>query len=77
MDTDAAVNAKEPVRRKATVMEPLPNALYRVKLEDSSRVLAHVSARHKKDFLRLLPGDQVEVELSPLDFGRGRVVAKL
>lgn len=77
MDTDAAMNAKEPVRRKATVMEPLPNALYRVKLEDSSRVLAHVSARHKKDFLRLLPGDQVEVELSPLDFGRGRVVAKL
>jgi translation initiation factor IF-1 len=77
MDTDAAMNAKEPVRRKATVMEPLPNAIYRVKLEDSSRVLAHVSARHKKDFLRLLPGDQVEVELSPLDFGRGRVVAKL
>jgi translation initiation factor IF-1 len=77
MDTDAAVKPKEPVRRKATVMEPLPNALYRVKLEDSSRVLAHVSARHQKDFLRLLPGDQVEVELSPLDFGRGRVVAKL
>jgi translation initiation factor IF-1 len=77
MDTDAAMNAKEPVRRKATVMEPLPNAIYRVKLEDSSRVLAHVSARHQKDFLRLLPGDQVEVELSPLDFGRGRVVAKL
>ena len=77
MDTDAAVNTKEPVRRKATVVEPLPNALYRVKLEDSSRVVAHVSARHKKDFLRLLPGDQVEVELSPLDFGRGRVVAKL
>ena len=71
------MNEKEPVRRKATVIEPLPNALYRVKLEDSSRVLAHVSARHKKDFLRLLPGDQVEVELSPLDFGRGRVVAKI
>jgi translation initiation factor IF-1 len=68
---------KEAIRRPATVVEPLPNALYRVELEDTSRVLAHVTARHKKDFLRLLPGDRVEVELSPLDSGRGRVVAKI
>jgi len=68
---------KEAILRKATVLEPLPNALYRVELEDTSRVVAHVGARHNKDFLRLLPGDRVEVELSPLDYGRGRVVAKL
>jgi len=58
------------------VIESLPNALYRVELEDRSRVLAHVSSRRGKDFLRLLPGDRVEVELSPLDYGRGRVVRK-
>ena len=67
---------RTPIRRRATVIEPLPNALYRLELEDTTRVVAHVSARHNKDFLRLLPGDRVEVELSPLDYGRGRVVAK-
>ena len=59
------------------MIEQLPSAMYRVELEDLSRVLAHVSARRNKDFLRLLPGDQVEVELSPLDFGRGRVIRRL
>ncbi len=58
------------------VIEGLPNDLYRVELDDRSRVLAHVSARRAKDFLRLLPGDRVEVELSPLDYGRARVTRK-
>jgi translation initiation factor IF-1 len=58
------------------VRETLPNELYRVELEDRSPVVAHVSARRKKDFLRLLPGDRVEVELSPLDPGRGRVTRR-
>ncbi len=65
------------LRRRATVLEPLPNALYQLELEDTSRVTAHVSDRRKKDFLRLLPGDRVEVELSPLDPGRGRVLRKM
>jgi len=69
-------NTSQPVRRRATVVEPLPNALYRVELEDSTRVLAHVGERRSKDFLRLLPGDRVEVELSPLDYGRGRVTKR-
>jgi len=60
-------------RREGTVVEQLPNLLYRVEVEDGSRVLAHVAARSQKDFLRLAPGDRVEVELSPLDPGRGRV----
>ena len=68
---------KEAIRKQATVIEPLPNELYRVELEDSRRLVAHVSARRNKDFLRLLPGDRVEVELSPLDFGRGRVVRRM
>ena len=58
------------------MIEQLPNAVYRVELEDLSRVLAHVPARRNKDFLRLLPGDPVEVELSPLDPGRGRVIGR-
>ena len=66
----------EPIRRRGKVIEPLPNAMYRVELEEGSRVLAHVSERRKKDFLRLLPGDRVEVELSPLDLGRGRVTRR-
>jgi translation initiation factor IF-1 len=70
------VKAADPIRRRATVIEQLPNAVYRVELEDLSRVLAHVSARRNKDFLRLLPGDRVEVELSPLDLTRGRVVKR-
>ena len=70
------LQGKEPVRRRAKVVEPLPNALYRVELEDRSRVVAHVTSRRDKDFLRLLPGDQVEVELSPRDLGRGRVTRR-
>ncbi len=62
--------------RRGKVIEQLPRALYRVELEDLSRVLAHVTARRNKDFLRLLPGDAVEVELSPLDPKRGRVIRK-
>ena len=79
MDTYTAMKATEtktPLRRRAKVLEPLPHALYRLELEDTSRVVAHVPARHNKDFLRLLPGDQVEVELSPLDYGRGRVTKR-
>jgi translation initiation factor IF-1 len=66
----------DPIRRKGRVIELLPSAMYRVELEDMTRVLAHVGARRSKDFLRLLPGDLVDVELSPLDPRRGRVVGK-
>ena len=66
----------EAIRRRGKVIEQLPRGMVRVELEDLSRVLAHVTARRNKDFLRLLPGDAVEVELSQLDPGRGRVVRK-
>ena len=64
------------MKRRGKVIEQLPRGMVRVELEDLSRVLAHVTARRNKDFLRLLPGDAVEVELSPLDPGRGRVIRK-
>ena len=59
----------------ATVIEPLPNAMFRVELENNKhQVLAHVSGRMRKNFIRILPGDKVAVELSPYDLSRGRIV---
>jgi translation initiation factor IF-1 len=58
----------------ATVLEELPNALYRVELENKQQVLAHPVGSVKRNFVRLRPGDQVRVELSPHDWTRGRIV---
>ena len=58
----------------ATVIEPLPNAMFRVELENKHQVLAHISGKMRKNFIRILPGDKVAVELSPYDLNRGRVV---
>jgi len=58
----------------ATVVETLPNAMFKVKLETNHEVLAHVSGRMRKNFIRILPGDRVAVELSPYDLKRGRIV---
>jgi len=74
VDFDDDVSEQE--LTNAIVEEELPNALFRVKLEDQSKVLAHVSDRREKDFLRLLPGDRVQVRLSPYDGGRGRIVKR-
>jgi translation initiation factor IF-1 len=60
----------------ATVLEELPNALYRVELENKQVVLAHPVGTVKRNFVRLLPGDRVQVELSPHDWTRGRITRK-
>lgn len=57
-----------------TVIEPLPNAMFRVELENGHVVLAHISGKMRKHFIRILRGDKVTVELSPYDLNRGRVV---
>ena len=62
---------------KATVLEELPNALYRVELESRRQVLAHVVGTVKRNFVRLLPGDRVEVALSPGDLTRGRITRRI
>jgi translation initiation factor IF-1 len=62
------------IQMKATVKEALPNAMFRVELENGHRVLAHISGKMRKHFIRILPGDQVMVELSPYDLTRGRIV---
>jgi translation initiation factor IF-1 len=57
-----------------TVKETLPNAMFRVELENKHMVLAHVSGKMRKNFIRILPGDKILVELSPYDLSRGRIV---
>ncbi|RJX22272.1 MAG: translation initiation factor IF-1 [Ammonifex sp.] len=59
---------------EGTVVEPLPNAMFRVELANGHRVLAHVSGKIRMHFIRILPGDRVTVELSPYDLTRGRIV---
>jgi len=61
----------------ATVMEERPSAIYAVRLENQQQVLAHVVGTVKRNFVRLVPGDRVEVELSPHDPTRGRIMRKL
>jgi len=58
----------------ATVIEPLPNAMFRVELENKHQVLAHISGKMRKNFIRILAGDRVAVELSPYDLTRGRII---
>ena len=57
-----------------TVVETLPNAMFRVELENKHLVLAHVSGKMRKNFIRILPGDKILVELSPYDLTRGRII---
>ena len=64
---------EEAIEVVATVIEPLPNAMFRVELENGHEVLAHISGKMRKHFIRILPGDNVLVELSPYDLTRGRI----
>ncbi|MEM2146835.1 MAG: translation initiation factor IF-1 [Candidatus Jordarchaeaceae archaeon] len=56
-----------------TVLEPLPNAMFRVELENGHKVLAHISGKMRMHYIRILPGDKVTVELSPYDLTKGRI----
>jgi len=75
--------AREPVGKKdaieveGTVIEPLPNTMFAVELENGHRVLAHISGKLRMNFIRILPGDRVRVELSPYDLTRGRITYRL
>jgi translation initiation factor IF-1 len=69
---------EEAIEVTATVVELLPNAMFRVQLENNKHhVLAHISGKMRKHFIRILPGDKVLVELSPYDLSRGRIVYRL
>jgi len=64
---------EEAIQVTGTVLEPLPNAMFRVKLENNHEVLAHISGKMRMNFIRILPGDKVALELSPYDLSRGRI----
>lgn len=65
---------EEAIRIDGTILETLPNATFRVELENGHKVLAHISGKMRMHFIKILPGDKVTVELSPYDLNRGRVV---
>ena len=65
---------EEGIQVEGTVVEPLPNAMFRVELENGHKVLAHISGKMRMHFIKILPGDKVTVELSPYDLNRGRIV---
>ena len=64
---------EDAIEVEGTVVEPLPNAMFRVELENGHKVLTHVSGKMRMNFIRILPGDRVKVELSPYDLTRGRI----
>ncbi|MBA4370249.1 MAG: translation initiation factor IF-1 [Coriobacteriaceae bacterium] len=64
---------EDSIEMEGTVVEPLPNAMFRVELENGHRVLAHISGKMRMHYIRILPGDKVVVELSPYDLTRGRI----
>ena len=64
---------EEAISVEGTIIEPLPNAMFRVELDNGHKVLAHISGKMRMHFIKILPGDRVTVELSPYDLTRGRV----
>ena len=64
---------EEAIEVEGTVLEPLPNAMFRVELNNGHKVLAHISGKMRKHFIKILPGDKVKLELSPYDLTRGRI----
>jgi translation initiation factor IF-1 len=71
------VAKKDAIEVEGTVIEPLPNTMFAVELENGHRVLAHISGKLRMNFIRILPGDRVRVELSPYDLSRGRITYRL
>ena len=67
---------EEPIQVEGTVVESLPNAMFRVKLDSGHKVLAHISGRMRMHYIRILPGDRVKLELSPYDLTQGRIVRR-
>lgn len=67
---------EEPIVTEGEIVECLPNAMFRVELENGHKVLAHVSGKMRKYFIRIVPGDKVTVELSPYDLERGRITRR-
>jgi translation initiation factor IF-1 len=68
------LSKEEAIEVEGTVVEPLPNAMFRVELDNGHKVLTHISGKMRMHFIKILPGDRVTVELSPYDLSRGRII---
>ena len=68
-----AKSKEDAIVMEGTVVEPLPNAMFRVELENGHKGLAHISGKMRMHYIRILPGDKVQVELTPYDLERGRI----
>jgi len=73
----AVLSKQDVIEMEGTIEEALPNAMFRVELENKHKVLAHISGKMRKHFIKLLPGDRVKIELSPYDLTRGRITYRL
>ena len=69
--------AKDVIEIEGTILESMPNAMFRVKLENGHEILAHISGKIRKNFIRILPGDRVKVEMTPYDLTKGRITFRL
>ena len=69
--------SKDVIELEGTILESLPNAMFRVELENGHEILAHISVKIRKNFIRILPGDKVKVEMTPYDLSRGRITYRL
>jgi translation initiation factor IF-1 len=67
---------KDTIRLQAKVTDALPNAMFKVELENGHKILAHVSGKMRMNFIRILPGDTVTVEMSPYDLNKGRIILR-
>lgn len=68
------MSKEDMIEAEGTILEPLPNATFRVELTNGHKILAHVSGKMRMNFIRLLPGDKVTVQLSPYDLSKGRII---
>ena len=72
-ETHLAKPKEDAIVLEGTILESLPNAMFRVELENGHKVLAHISGKMRMHYIRILPGDKVQVELTPYDLTRGRI----
>ena len=69
--------SKDVIEIEGTIIESMPNAMFRVELENGHEILAHISGKIRKNFIRIFPGDRVKVEMTPYDLSRGRITFRL
>jgi translation initiation factor IF-1 len=73
-DMEEIMSKEDVIEIEGTVVEKLPNAMFQVELENGHKVLAHISGKLRKNFIRILPGDKVTLEMSPYDLTKGRII---